>query len=76
MIDVAEYLMKFFDELERLIPNRGTRHMISTMEDGRIEIRIGAGDWYRISEGEIDHADPIEAARSVAQAPSYWENEL
>jgi hypothetical protein len=76
MTDVAEYLMKFVEELEQLVPNRGTRHMISTTEDGKIEIRIGAGDWYRISEGAIDHADPIEAARSVAQAPSYWEDEL
>ena len=61
MIDVAEYLMKFFAELERLLPNLGTRHMISTA-DGRLEIRIGAGDWYRISKGVIDNPDPIEAA--------------
>ena len=38
MIDVAEYLVKFFAELERLVPNLGTRHMISTAEDGRLEI--------------------------------------
>ena len=73
MIDVAEYLMKFFAEPERLVPNLGTRHMISTAEDRRLEIRIGAGDSYRISKGVIDNPDPIEAARSVAQAPSYWE---
>lgn len=76
MTDVAEYLIKFFAELERLVPNHGTRHMISTTEDGRLEIRIGAGDWYRISKGAIDQANPIEAARSVAQAPSYWENDV
>jgi hypothetical protein len=73
MIDVAEYLTKFFAELERIVPNRGTRHMISTSQDGKIEIRIGAGDWYRISEGVIGNSDPIEAARAVAQALSYWE---
>lgn len=44
MIEVAEYLMKFFAELERLVPNLGTRHRISTAEEGRLEIRIGAGD--------------------------------
>ena len=71
MIDVTGYLMKFFAELERLVPNHGTRHMISTAEDGKHEIRIGAGDWYRISKGVIDNPDPIEAARSVAPAPSY-----
>ena len=72
MIDVAQYLLKFFAELERLVPNHGTRHMISTAQDGKLEIRIGDGDWYRISKGAINHADPIEAARSVSQAPSNW----
>ena len=51
MIEVTGYLMKFFTEFERLVPNQGTRHMISTAEDGKLEIRIGAGDWYRISKG-------------------------
>jgi hypothetical protein len=74
MHDVAEYLVKFLLELERLVPNRGTRHMISTTEDGKLEIRIGAGDWYRISEGTIDNPDPIEAARCVAAAPVHWED--
>jgi hypothetical protein len=50
--------------------------MISTTDEGRLEIRIGAGDWYRISKGEINHADPIEAARSVALAPLHWESDL
>jgi hypothetical protein len=36
---------------------------------------IGAGDWYRVSKWEIENGKPIEAARSVAQAP-YWENEI
>jgi hypothetical protein len=58
------------------VPNHGTRHMISTTDEGRLEIRIGAGDWYRISKGEINHADPIEAARSVALAPLHWESDL
>jgi hypothetical protein len=76
MHDVVEYLVKFLLELERLVPNRGTRHMISTTEDGKLEIRIGAGDWYRISEGAIDNPDPIAAARSVALAPSHWDEEI
>jgi hypothetical protein len=72
--DVVDYLVKFLLELERLVPNHGTRHMISTTEDGKLEIRIGAGDWYRISEGAIDNPDPIEAARCVAAAPTHWED--
>jgi hypothetical protein len=75
MNDIADYLEKFFAELERLVPNHGTRHMISTTKDGKLEIRIGAGDWYRISDGAIDDSDPIAAARSVAEAPSHWEDE-
>jgi hypothetical protein len=74
MLDVVEFLTKFLMELERLVPNRGNRHMISTTENGKLEIRIGAGDWYRISDGVIDDADPIAAARSIALAPSHWEN--
>ena len=68
--------MEFFAELERLVPNQDTPHMISTTEDGRLEIRVGVGDWYRISKGAINHADPIKAARSVAQAPSNWKGVL
>jgi hypothetical protein len=75
MSDVTEYLAKFFAELERLVPNHGTRHMISTTKDGKLEMRIGAGDWYRISDGTIEDPNPITAARSVAEAPSHWEGE-
>ncbi len=59
MTDVAEYLIRFFAELERLVPDHGTRHMISTTEDGWLEIRIGAGDWYRISKGAIHQANRL-----------------
>ena len=74
MHDVDDYLVKFLLELERLVPNRGTRHMISTTECGKLEIRIGAGNWYRISEGAINNPDPIAAARSVALAPSHGDD--
>jgi hypothetical protein len=40
--------------------------------NGTLEIRIGAGDWYRISDGVIENADPIEAAEAAALAPSHW----
>lgn len=72
MPDVVEYVTRFLMELERLVPNCGTRHMISTTKEGKIEIRIGAGDWYRISDGAIDNPDPIAAAQSIVQAPSHW----
>jgi hypothetical protein len=76
MIDFARYLTELFAELERLVPSQGTRHMISTTEEGRFEIRIGAGDWYRVSKGAINLAGPLEAARSVAKAPSYKAGDL
>jgi hypothetical protein len=75
MNDIADYLQTFFAELERLVPNQGTRHMISTTKDGKLEFRIGAGDWYRVSDGAINNSDPIAAARSIAEAPSHWEGE-
>jgi hypothetical protein len=69
----AEYMRRFLLELERLVPNRGTRHMISTTADGQLEIRIGSGDWYRISDGAIDDPDPELAAGKIAEAPTHWD---
>lgn len=68
-----EYILRFLLELERLVPGKGTRHMISTTPDGRVEIRIGSGDWYRISDGIIDDPDPIRAAEKIATAPAHWD---
>lgn len=59
--------------IARFLPGNGTRHMISTTPDGQLEIRIGSGDWYRISAGRIDDPDPIRAAEKIAAAPTHWE---
>jgi hypothetical protein len=68
----AEYMLHFLMELERLMPGRGTRHMISTTTNGQLEIRIGSGDRYRVSDGVIDDPDPVRAARKIAAAPAHW----
>ena len=69
----TEYILRFLMELERLVPGKGTRHMISTTDDGQLEIRIGSGDWYRVSDGVIDDPDPIRAAEKIAAAPAHWD---
>jgi hypothetical protein len=46
--------------------------MISTPPSGQLEIRIGSGDWYRVSDGVIDDPDPLLAARTIAAAPAHW----
>jgi hypothetical protein len=66
-----EYLLKFFAELERLVDGHGMRHAISTTRIGALEIRLGAGDWYRATQILLDE-DPIKAAREVAKAETYW----
>lgn len=75
MTDTTDYLTRLFAELERIVDGGGTRHMISTSKNGALEIRLGGGDWYRISEGEIDNDDPIRAAQSIAQARWHWPDE-
>lgn len=59
----AEFILCFLMELERLVPGQGTRHMISTTDEGKLEIRIGSGDWYRVSDGVTDDPDPYGRLR-------------
>ena len=66
-----EYLLKFFAELQRLVDGHGTSHAISTTLTCALEIRLGAGDWYRATQVELDE-DPIKAAQDVARAKTYW----
>ncbi len=66
-----EYLLKFFAELERLVDGHGTRHVISSAHSGALEIRLGAGDWYRATQMVLDEG-PIKAAQDVATAENYW----
>jgi len=70
-----EYLLKFFAELECLVDGHGTRHAVSTTVDGTLEIRLGAGDWYRAVQIVLDE-DPIKAAHDVAKAETYWPTEI
>lgn len=72
-MNTTDYILRFLLELERLVPGKGTRHMISTTDDGRLEIRIGSGDWYRVSDGVIDDPDPIRAAAKIPAAPAHWD---
>ena len=70
-----DYLQKFFTELERLVDGHGTRHTISLTATGRLEVRLGAGDWYWATQVTLDD-DPIEAAQSVANAQKYFPNHI
>lgn len=70
-----EYLLKFFAELECLIDGHGTRHAVSTARSGALEIRLGAGDWYRATQIVLDEGQ-IKAARDVAKAETYWPTEI
>ena len=70
-----EYLLKFFAELQRLVDDHGTKHAISTAQTGALEIRLGAGDWYRATQIVLDE-DPIKAAQDVAKAETYWPDRI
>lgn len=70
-----EYLLMFFAELERLVDGHGTRHSVSTTRAGALEVRLGAGDWYRAARTELDE-DPIKAAQNVAKAKTYWPDQI
>jgi hypothetical protein len=68
-------LLMFLAELERLVDGHGTRHAISTTRSGALEVRFGAGDWYRAAQIELNE-DPIKAAQDVAKAKTYWPDEV
>jgi hypothetical protein len=53
-VNPNEYLLKFFAELERLVDGHGTRLAISLEHSGALEIRLGAGDWYRATQIVLD----------------------
>lgn len=65
-----EYLLKFFEELERLVDGHGTHHAISTPREGRLEVRLGAGDWYWAAQIALND-DPVRAAQALAKAEKY-----
>jgi len=71
---IASYLERFFEELDRVCPVKSYAtydHSIGRGQDGRIEIRLSAVDWYKIALTTLD-ADPIKAARDAASAPTKW----
>ena len=68
-------LLQFFAELEGFADGHGTRHAISTTLAGAFEIRLGAGDWYRAVQMDLDE-DPVKAAEDVVNAETYWPNEI
>lgn len=73
-MNVNEYLISFFSELERLVDGHGTKHAIS-MRDGRLEVRLGAGDWYRVATFEFG-SDPIKTAVAAAQLKTSWPDRI
>ena len=44
-------------------------------QTGALEIRLGAGDWYRAAQIALDE-DPVKAAEDVANSETYWPNEI
>ena len=74
VMNVNEYLTTFFAELERLVDGHGTRHAVS-MRGRQLEVRLGAGDWYRVAP--IDFGpDPIDTAASIAKAKTTWPDSI
>ncbi len=49
-------------------------HSIGRDREGRVEVRLSAGDWYKIALTELD-SDPIKAARDASQARTRWPDE-
>jgi hypothetical protein len=74
IMNVNEYLTTFFAELERLVDGHGTRHTVST-RGGQLEIRLGAGNWYRVAS--IDFGpDPVKTAASIAKTKTTWPDSI
>ena len=70
-MNLNEYLLKFFAELERLVDGHGTRHAIATTRTGQLEVRLGAGDWYWAAQVALED-DPVWAAQEVANGRKYF----
>lgn len=70
-----DYLQKFFTELESLDVGHGASHAISTAATGQLAVRLGAGDWYWVTQITLDD-DPIKAAQSAANAEKYFPNRI
>jgi hypothetical protein len=77
-MNADQYLKAFFSELNQLLPVPGWSgsydHSLGMGKDGRIEIRLSAGDWYKVAITELDQ-DPIKAAHLAAQARTRWPDE-
>jgi hypothetical protein len=73
-MNVNEYLISFFSELERVVDGYGTKHAIS-MRDGRLEVRLGAGDWYRVAPFKFG-SDPMKTAAAVAKLNTTWPDRI
>lgn len=53
MTATVAWVQAFLIEIERILPDGGTRHMSSTTRREEREIRIGYSDWYQIVEEVI-----------------------
>jgi hypothetical protein len=73
-MNVTEYLEVFFRELNRVLPVMGYAaydHSIGLNKDGGLEIRLSAGDWYKVALTGLD-PDPTKAALDAALSVTRW----
>ncbi len=70
-----QFREKFYAEFEHLVDGHGTRHVISTLRTGQLEVRLGAGDWYWAAEVTLDD-DPVKVAQHVFRAERYFPTEI
>jgi hypothetical protein len=71
-MDVNEYLRTFLAELHRLRPVPDydeCDHSIGLAKDGELEIRLSAGDIYKVALISTFDLDPVKAANQAASAP-------
>ena len=71
-MDINLYLRTFLAELHRLRPVPGydeCDHSIGLGKDGEIEIRLSAGDIYKVALLPNLNPDPIRAAYQAATVP-------
>jgi len=78
ILNATQYLKAYFSELKGLLPvprwSGSYDHSLGMGEDGTIEIRLSAGDWYKVAITDLD-PDPIKAAQLAAQARTRWPDE-
>jgi hypothetical protein len=76
-MEINLYLRSFFEELHRLRPVPGYHqcdHSIGLGKDGQVEIRLSAGDIYKVALLPTLDPDPIKAAYQAASVSCKFTN--